>query len=166
MSDINIKQNNLLGKNEVNLIYKISIDVGRLQEIVQSDSQNIKKLLDTLVDDSQEGKTDNDSIEVKDKNLKNELVEFYNEFIIREESKFEVLEKFIADNELYEQIDRASANLKRVIFSYKSKNNHKLPPELFSTLIEEHTKGLKSDDKDIITLLLYFLYRECFIGEK
>lgn len=162
----NINQNNIFGKNETNIIYKISIDVERLQEIVYSDSQNIQRLLSTLADENLPNSADNDSIKIDDKNIKNDLVDFYNEWIKKEESKFKVLEEFIVDNNLYDKIDKASTNLKQIIYSYQNKNNHKLTSELFSTLIQEHTKGLNNDDKDIITLLLYFLYRECFIGDK
>jgi len=161
-----INQNNIFGNNELNIIYQISIDVERLQEIVYNETQNIQRLLDTLTNDTIKNGTDNSSIKIKDKNIKNDLVEFYNEWIKKEESKFRVIEEFIVDNNLYEKIDKASANLRQVIYSYQNKNNHKLSSELFTTLIQEHTKGLNSDDKDIITLLLYFLYRECFIGDK
>lgn len=161
-----IKQNNIFGTNELNIIYKISIDVERLQEIVYNDSQNIQRLLSTLTDESLSNSADNDSIKIDDKNIKNDLVDFYNEWIKKEESKFKVLEEFIVDNNLYDKIDKASTNLKQIIYSYQNKNNHKLTSELFSTLIQEHTKGLNNDDKDIIILLLYFLYRECFIGDK
>lgn len=164
MADIN--QKNTFGKNEVNIIYKISIDVERLQEIVRNDSENIKKLLSELTDDVVESTTDNSSIKIEDKNIKNDLVDFYNEWIKKEESKFKVIEEFIIENNLYDKVDKASINLKQVIYSYQNKNNHKLTSEIFTTLIQEHTKGLNSEDKDIITLLLYFLYRECFIGDK
>jgi hypothetical protein len=162
----NINQNNIFGKNEVNIIYKISIDVERLQEIVRNDSENIKKLLSELTDEVTESTTDNSSIKIEDKNIKNDLVDFYNEWIKKEESKFQVIEEFIIENNLYEKVDKASINLKQVIYSHQNKNNHKLTSEIFTTLIQEHTKGLTSEDKDIITLLLYFLYRACFIGDK
>jgi len=161
-----ISQKNIFGDNEVKIIYQISIDVERLQEIVYKESKNIQRLLDTLTHENIENNTDNSSIKIKDKNIKNDLVEFYNEWIKREESKFRVIEEFIVDNNLYEKIDKASANLRQIIYSYQNKNNYKLSSELFTTLIQEHTKGLNSDDKDVITLLLYFLYRECFIGDK
>ena len=161
-----INQNNIFGKNELNIIYKISIDVERLQEIVYNDSQNIQRLLSTLADDNLPNTIDNSSLKIEDKNIKNDLVEFYREWIKKEESKFKVIEEFIVDNSLYEKIDKASTNLRQVIYSFQNKNNYKLTSELFTTLIQEHTKSLNSDDKDIITLLLYFLYRECFIGDK
>ncbi|RLA78116.1 MAG: hypothetical protein DRG78_15875 [Epsilonproteobacteria bacterium] len=159
-------QNNIFGKNELNIIYKISIDVERLQDIVYNDSKNIQRLLSTLTDDDLPNATDNSSLNIKDKNIKNELVDFYNEWIKKEESKFKIIEEFIVNNNLYEIIDKASTNLRQVIYTYQNKNNHQLTSELFTTLIQEHTKGLTSDDKDIMTLLLYFLYRECFIGDK
>lgn len=162
----NIKQNTFFGTNELNIIYKISIDIERLQEIVYNDSQNIQRLLLTLTNESLLNIIDNSSIKIEDKNTKNDLVDFYNEWIKKDESKFKVIEEFIVNNNLYEKIDKASTNLKQVIYSYQNKNNHKLTSELFTTLIQEHTKGMNSDDKDIITLLLYFLYRECFIGDK
>lgn len=162
----NINQNNIFGKNEVNILYKISIDVERLQEIVYTNSEKINELLSELTNDVTESTTDNDSIKIEDKNIKNDLVDFYNEWIKKEESKFQVIEEFIVDNNLYEKIDKASINLKQIIYSYQNKNNHKLTSEIFTTLIQVHTKGLNSEDKDIITLLLYFLYRECFIGDK
>lgn len=160
------KQTNIFGKNEVNIIYRISIDVERLQEIVRNDSKNIKKLLSELTDEVIESTTDNSFIKIEDKNIKNDLVGFYQSFIMEEESKFKVIEEFIADNDLYEKVDNASKNLKRVIYSYQNKNNHKLTSEIFTMLIEEHTKGLDNDSKNIMTLLLYFLYRMCFIGDK
>jgi len=162
----NITQNNVNGKNEVNIIYKISIDVERLQEMVRNDSENIKNLLSELTDNVADSTTDNDFIKIEDKNIKNDLVGFYQNFIIEEEGKFKVIEEFIVDNNLYDKVDKASKNLKRVIYSYQNKNNHKLTSEIFTILIEEHTKDLDNDSKDIMTLLLYLLYRMCFIGDK
>ena len=164
-----VNQKNIFGKNEINnqIIYCISVDVERLQEIIRDDANNVQKLLSDLTDNKREtNKTDNSFTELNDKNLKNDLQDFYDEWIKKEESKFAIIEQFIRDNDLYDKIDNASVNLKQIIYSYQNKNNHKLTSELFTTLIQEHTKGLDGDDKDIIKLLLYFLYRECFIGDK
>lgn len=163
---VNVSQFTLKGDNTLEIHYKISIDVERLQEIVRNDSENIKNLLLELTDDITDSTTDNDSIKIEEKNIKNDLVEFYNEWIKEEEGKFNVIGEFIADNGLYTNVDKASKNLRQIIYSYQNKKNHTLTSEIFTILIQEHTKNLDNDSKDIMVLLLYFLYRMCFIGDK
>lgn len=163
---VNVSQFTLKGDNTLEIHYKISIDVERLQEIVRNDSENIKNLLLELTDDITDSATDNDSIKIEEKNIKNDLVEFYNEWIKEEEGKFNVIREFIADNNLYTNVDKASKNLRQIIYSYQNKKNHTLTAEIFTILIQEHTKNLDKDSKDVMVLLLYFLYRMCFIGDK
>lgn len=163
---VNVSQFTLNGDNTLEIHYKISIDVERLQEIVRNDSENIKNLLCELTDDIADSTTDNDSIKIEEKNIKNDLVEFYNEWIKEEEGKFNVIREFIADNDLYNNVDKASKNLRQIIYAYQNKKNHMLTAEIFTILIQEHTKNLDNDSKDVMVLLLYFLYRMCFIGDK
>ena len=159
-----IKQNNVFGDNYIT--YQISIDVERLQEIVREETPKVKRLLNTLTTDRSNVITDNSAIKINEKNIQNELVEFYDCFIKKQESKIEILENFVIDNTLYDNIDSASETLKLFIYSHKDRKSHKLTPDIFNTLIQEHTKGLSGDDKDVMKLLLFFLYRECFIGDK
>ena len=161
---VSVSQFTFFGNNK--FLYQISIDVERLQEIVRNDSENIKNLLLELTDDIRDSATDNDSIKIEEKNIKNDLVEFYNEWIKEEEGKFNVIREFIADNNLYTNVDKASKNLRQIIYSYQDKKNHTLTAEIFTILIQEHTKNLDNDSKDVMVLLLYFLYRMCFIGDK
>jgi hypothetical protein len=159
-----IKQSNFFGDNIIN--YQISIDVERLQEIVYEETPKVKQLLNTLTSGEKSTITDNSAIKIDKKNIQNELIDFYDSFIKKQESKIEVLEKFVIDNSLYDNIDSASDTLKLFIYSHQDRESHKLTPDIFNILIQEHTKGLKGDDKDVMKLLLFFLYRECFIGDK
>lgn len=159
-----INQKNLFGDNII--YYQISIDVERLQEIVREETPKVKELLGKLTANKKNAFTDNTAIKIDEKNIQNELVEFYDSFIKKQESKITILEQFVVENVLYDSIDSASEELKIFIFSHQDRKTHKLTPDVFSILIQEHTKGLKGDDKDIMKLLLYFLYRECFIGDK
>jgi len=159
-----IKQSNFFGDNIIN--YQISIDVERLQEIVYEETPKVKQLLNTLTSGEKNTITDNSAIKIDKKNIQNELIEFYDSFIKKQESKIEVLEKFVINNSLYDNIDSASDTLKLFIYSHQDRKSHKLTPDIFNILIQEHTKGLKGDDKDVMKLLLFFLYRECFIGDK
>ncbi len=161
---MSINQANVFGDN--NIVNEISIDVGRLQKILLYEKDKIIILLNKLSDDLKDAEIDNDFIGIVDKNKKNDLSDFYAEFIKSKESKLEVIAKFIADNDLLESIDRASKNLKIFIFSHENKKNHVLSSNIFNILIQEHTKKLEEDDKDIMILFLYFLYRHCYIGAK
>lgn len=161
---MNIKQTNVLGDN--NIYTEISIDVGRLQTILLNEKDKIIALLNQLSTDLEDAEIDNDSIGIVDKNQKNDLSDFYDEFIKSKESELEVISKFIADNDLSSNIDKASESLKIFIFSHENKNNNKLNSNMFTILIQEHTKKLKEDDKDIMKLFLFFLYRYCYIGDK
>ncbi len=161
---MNINQINVLGNN--NIYTEISIDVGRLQTILLDEKDKIIALLDKLSADLKYAEIDNDSIGIINKNQKNDLSDFYNKFIKSKESELEVISNFIADNELSSNIDKASENLKIFIFAHENKNNDKLNSNMFNILIQKHTEGLEEENKDIMKLFLFFLYRYCYIGDK
>lgn len=161
-----INQGNIFGDNNI-YIAEINIDVGRLQTILFNEKDKIITLLNKLSDDlKNEVEIDNSSTGIKDKNHKNDLVDFYERFIKSKESELEVIAKFIGDNDLSENIDKASENLKIFIFSHQNKNNDKLNSDMFSTIIQKHTEKLTEEEKDIMKLFLFFLYRYCYIGDK
>ncbi len=163
---MNINQDSVFGNNIITIM-KNPIDVGRLQKILFHEKDKIITLLNKLSDDLQnEVKSDNSSIPIQDKNQKNDLSDFYAEFIKSKESELEVIAEFIADNDLSKSIDTASESLKIFVFSHENKKNHVLSSNIFNILIQEHTKGLEEEDKGIMILFLYFLYRYCYIGAK
>ena len=42
-----------------------------------------------------------------------------------------------------------------------------LEPTIFNTIIQEHTKAIKDrKEKSIMKLVIYYLYRFCYIGAK
>jgi len=166
-----INQSNQNGNNQVNIyIGTISIDIGYLQDIVFSDPERLTGLLNKITDSKERDmpQSSNSVMEdIDDKNKKNDLVEYYEQFIQHEESKFQILEEFIKENELAEKVDIASGVIKRAIFSYENRKSSKLTPEIFDMIVTEFTKSVQElENKELMKLWIYFLYRYCFIGEK
>lgn len=148
----------------------MSIDIEYLQEIVFSDPKRLTGLLNKITDSKENDMPQYDASIMKDiydKNKKNDLVEYYEQFIQYEESKFRILEEFIKENELADKVDIASDVIKRAIFSYENRKSSKLTPQIFDMIVTEFTKSVQhSENKELMKLWIYFLYRYCFIGEK
>ena len=162
-----INQDNIFGNNTVEI--KVDIDIGRLKEIIENESLRIQRIFDeTVIQSNREIQNfDDNFIPIDDKNIKNDLVGYWNEFIKKHESKLKILKDFFADNDYMEKIESASDDLKEEIFAFKNKNNHLLTPEVLRFIINQHTQHFNNtDDKNIAKLIIFYLYRFCFIGEK
>ncbi len=165
----NINQTNQNGNNNIYL-ETISIDIGYLQEIIFSDPSRLTELLTNITENKDNDLTQSESSimeGIDSKNKKNDLVEYYTEYIQHEESKFRILEEFIEDNNLEEKVDSASRVIRRAIFSYRDRKSLKLTPSIFDMIVTMFTKNVSGlENKNLMTLWIYFLYRYCFIGEK
>lgn len=162
-----IEQHNVNGDNIVEMT--VSIDIGRLKEIIENESQRIQRIFNETIehDEREVDEIDDSFIPIDDKNLKNELVEYWDHFIKIHESKLKILKDFFAENDYMEKIESASDDLKEEIFAFKNKNNHKLTSEVLRFIINQHTRAFHdSDDKNIAKLIIFYLYRFCFIGDK
>lgn len=167
MEDKNPTQNNINGDNII-VIYKdgIKIDIQYLQDIILNNKDKLISVIGKLAEKKCENKIDNSFITLSEKNTKNNLEKFYDMFIKKHESKFELIQEFIDDNDLTSMIDDASENLRMSIFSYRNRQSNVLTPDIFNELITEHIIGVKGEDKELIKLMLFFLYRTCYIGDK
>jgi len=166
-----VNQNNQYGDNNV-YIMRLTVDVGWIQNIIFNNPEQVTNLLEKI-EEYEELENDNEDYDtspmddIEDKNKKNNLEEFYKEFIQQEESKFEVLEDFIKENDLGLKVERASKVIRRAIYSYNDRCSNKLTPQIFQELLTNFTENLNShDEKNLMELWIYFLYRYCFIGEK
>lgn len=162
-----IEQINLFGNNIIEMT--VTIDIGRLKDIIENESQRIQRIFDETVDHHERDidETDDSFIPIDDKNLRNELVEYWDNFIKIHESKLKILKDFFADNDYMERIEIASEDLKEEIFAFRNKNNHKLTSETLRFIINQHTQAFNNaDDKNIAKLIIFYLYRFCFIGDK
>ncbi len=162
-----IEQYNTNGNNYIELT--VSMDVGRLKEIVETESIKIQNIFENMAEDCSVDSRyiDDGSISIFDKNDINGLTCFWEEFIKKHESKLQVLKDFFAANDYVRKIEKLSENLREEIFAFKNKNSHYLTPELLQIIVNQHTKSfVDSDDKDIAKLIIFYLYRFCFIGQK
>ena len=65
---------------------------------------------------------------------------------------------------MIEEIEIASENIRIAVYSMS--NSEKLTPKIFNEILQRHTKTLNdNDDKKLMRLMIFFLYRHCFIGE-
>ncbi|HEG0497431.1 TPA: hypothetical protein SB541_001399 [Campylobacter jejuni] len=87
-------------------------------------------------------------------------------FIKKHESKFELIQEFIDDNDLTSMIDDASENLRMSIFSYRNYQSNILTPDIFNELITEHIIGIKGEDKELIKLNVIFCIELVIVGDK
>jgi len=162
-----IKQDNIYGDNIIELT--VSMDVGRLKEIVETQSIKVQNIFENMIEDYgvDSRYIDDGSISIFDKNDINGLTDFWKEFIRKHESKLQVLKDFFAANDYVQKIESLGDDLKEEIFAFKNKNDHKLTSELLRIIVNQHTKSFTdSDDKDIAKLIIFYLYRFCFIGQK
>ena len=157
----NIHQENTHGDNNV-YILSLDIDVEWLRNIVFNDKDKIKVLLENF---QQPKKSDFELKIMKnidDKNQKNELVDFYKTFIQKYENEMQILFDFFKDEELIDEIDRASESIQMAVYALNDET--KLNAKIFNNIIQEHTKSLQNDDKELMKLIIFMLYRYCFIG--
>ncbi|ANE33738.1 hypothetical protein CHL_0362 [Campylobacter hyointestinalis subsp. lawsonii CCUG 27631] len=174
MENNNIINNsgNIAGGNQVINNYTLytldfEIDIGLLINICQTNSEKIKNLLLDLKNDEKSLEPDDRSIKLECKNRLNELTEFYNEFIKTDESKLDVLDGFFKENNLTEYIEEAADTIKRSVFSFNNINSAKLCSEIFNKIITKHTQKIDDiEDKKIMKLIIFYLYRYCYIGLK
>ena len=164
-NDINISGNsdcNIVMGDQTNNIHisNISIDIERLANICDTNIEAIVSLLEQLDDNEQKIRYDDTYIGIEKKNAINSLESFYEKFIKEDETKLEVLDRFFQENNLTKQI-------KMSIFSYKNRETDTLTPEIFNQIICQHTQAINNDEhKEIMELIIFYLYRYCYIGDK
>ncbi len=171
MSDIihgdNIKGDKVMGDKKTYEINHVDLDVGGLKEVLENEPILIKETLEKLHTVSREYSPDERTIPIADKNLNNGLVDFYENFIKHREQKLLALDKFFKDNDYIDDIEDAADSIKLFISTYANRNSLKLEPMLFNVIIQEHTKVVQTGkQKNIMKLMLYYLYRYCYIGLK
>jgi len=162
---MSIEQHNVYGNNIVEI--KLSIDIGRLKSIAETEKMRIKDIFSGIQKSMNTQDIDDSSLPIAVKNQQNDLEGYYDRFIKRHESKLDILKHFFEEEDYFDEIDEASEHLRELIFSFKNKQDDKLTPEVMSHLINEHSKAFEdSEDKEIMKLIIYYLYRHCFIGLK
>ncbi|RAZ59259.1 hypothetical protein [Campylobacter hyointestinalis] len=173
MPDNNISNNPnsniIVGGNQTinNIVAKINIDIGRLSNICETNAKEIIELLNKLESDCQAIEYGDDFIKIDTKNRINELEQFYTEFIKEEEAKLAILDDFFKDNNVTKHIEHSAKSIKISIFSFKNRNSNKLNSDIFNQIIQEHTSIIDdSEIKDVMQLIIFYLYRYCYIGEK
>jgi len=164
----NTNSNIVVGGNQTinSITIKINIDIGRLSSICETNAKEIIGLLSKLESDCVIEYDDN-FIKIDAKNKINELELFYTEFIKEEETKLAILDDFFKENNLTKHIERSAKSIRMSIFSFKNRNSNKLDPDIFNQIIQEHISIIDdSEIKDIMQLIIFYLYRYCYIGEK
>ncbi len=145
----------------------IDLDIGILTEILQTNPLLITESLSKLNVSAAAITPDENCMPISDKNLKNGLVEFYDNFIKLSEQKLDALHLFFQEEDYIDDIEDAANSIKLFIFTYANRNSNILEPMIFNTIIQEHTKALVgSKEKNIMKLVIYYLYRYCYIGAK
>lgn len=88
----NPNSNIVVGGNQTinNIVEKISIDIGRLSSICETNAKEIIELLNKLESDCQAIEYGDDFIKIDTKNKINELEIFYTELIKEEEAKLAI----------------------------------------------------------------------------
>lgn len=157
----------VLGNKSTYILNSIDLDIGILRDILENNPNVIKESLKQLKTIPSEFSPDERTIPISDKNLLNGLTEFYKNFIKREEQKLASIDKFFKENDYIDDIEDASDSIKMFIFSFANRNSMILEPLLFNAIIQEHTKSIgESNQKSIMKLIIYYLYRYCYIGLK
>ena len=138
-----------------------------MKNILDNHPNIIKESLHKLNSIPNEFSPDEKTIPINDKNLLNGLEGFYNNFIKKEEQKLASIDKFFKDNDYIDDIESASNSIRMFIFAYADRNSMKLTLNLFNLIIQEHTKSVnETKQKNIMILIIYYLYRYCYIGLK
>lgn len=157
----------VMGDKKTYEIHHMDLDIGVLKNILETHPEIIKSTLKQLTTVPSKFTPDERTIPISDKNLQNGLVEFYNEFIKHKEQKLTALDKFFKDNDSIDEIEEAADSIKLFIFSYLNRESLKLEPFIFNAIIQEHTKNIEdTTQKSIMKLMVYYLYRYCYIGLK
>lgn len=157
----------VLGDKRTYIINHIDLDIGILKDILENNPDTIKESLLKLNTIPNEFNPNENTIPIKDKNLLNGLTAFYENFIKREEQKLAAIDKFFKDNDYIDAIEDASNSIRMFIFSFADRNSMELSPMLFNSIIQEHTKSIAEyTQKNIMKLVIYYLYRYCYIGLK
>jgi hypothetical protein len=157
----------VLGDKSTYILNRINLDIGILKDILENNPSLIKTSLKQLKTIPNEFSPDERTIPINDKNLLNGLTGFYENFIKREEQKLASIDEFFKENDYIDDIEDASDSIKMFIFSFANRNSMILDPLLFNAIIQEHTKFIReSNQKSIMKLIIYYLYRYCYIGLK
>jgi hypothetical protein len=157
-------------KSETFITYEINhidLDIGILTNILQTNPTIIKESLSKLNTSLSISNPDERTIPIDEKNLKNGLKEFYDNFIKRNEQKLAALDDFFQEEDYVDEIEEASDSIRLFIFTYANRNSNVLEPMIFNTIIQEHIKNIEEyNEKNIMKLVIYYLYRYCYIGAK
>ncbi len=163
----NINGDKVMGDKKTYELNHIDLDVGGLKEVLDNEPNLVKETLEELNTASREYSPDERTIPISDKNLNNGLTEFYENFIKHREQKLLALDKFFKENDYIDEIEDAADSIRIFLSTYANRNSLKLDPMLFNMIIQEHTKSVQSaKKKNIMKLMLYYLYRYCYIGLK
>ena len=77
------------------------------------------------------------------------------------------MDDFFKDNNLTKHIENSAKSIRISILSFKNRNSNKLNPDIFNQIIQEHTSIIDDNEiKDVMQLIIFYLYRYCYIGEK
>ena len=164
----NFNSNIAVNSNQTinNIVEKINIDIGRLSSICETNAKEIIELLNKFESDCLAIEYDDYFIKIDTKNKINELERFYTEFIKEEEAKLAILDDFFKDNNLTKHIENSAKSIRISILSFKNRNSNKLNPDIFNQIIQEHTSIIDNNEiKDVMQLIIFYLYRYCYIGE-
>lgn len=157
-------------KIETHITYDINhidLDIGILTDILQTNPSLIKESLSRLNTSAIALDPDESTIPISDKNLQNGLEDFYENFIKRVEQKLAALHSFFLEEDYIDDIEEAADSIKLFIFTYANRNSNILEPMIFNTIIQEHTKAIEDrKEKNIMKLVIFYLYRYCYIGAK
>lgn len=163
----NVEGDKVLGDKTVYEINHIDLDIGILKDILENNPDVIINSLHQLTTILSQFGPDESTVPIEDKNLLNGLSSFYENFIKREEQKLASIDKFFKENDFIDDIEDASDSIKMFIFTYANRESLKLEPLLFNAIIQEHTKSIKNGKlKNVMKLVIYYLYRYCYIGLK
>ncbi|WP_345992387.1 hypothetical protein [Sulfurimonas sp. HSL-1716] len=157
----------VMGDKKTYVLNHVDLDIGILKDILENNPLVIKASLTKLHTIPSQFAPDERTIPISDKNLQNGLEEFYENFIKRIEQKLLALDKFFQENDYVDDIESAADSIKMFIFTYANRNSMKLEPMIFNAIIQEHTKPISGgQEKGIMKLIIYYLYRYCYIGLK
>lgn len=157
----------VLGNQNIYQLNQIDLDIGILTNLLQTNPVLIKESLAKLNTSANICIADESAIPISDKNLQNGLEDFYESFIKRIEQKLSILHTFFLEEDYIDDLEEASDSIKLFIYTYANRNSNILEPMIFNIIIQEHTKAIEgSKEKNIMKLVIYYLYRYCYIGAK
>lgn len=163
----NITGDKILGNKVIYEINHIDIDIGILKNIIQTNPTLIKESLAKLNTSTIKSNPDERTIPIDEKNFKNNLKDFYDNFIKTNEQKLALLDSFFREEDYVDDIEEAADSIKLFIFAYANRNSNVLEPMIFNMIIQEHTKNIELiKEKNLMKLVIYYLYRYCYIGAK